>query len=230
MTSEVKTIKENKTTRIPKIIHYIWVGGKPLTPLAQRCLQSWKEHLPDYEIKLWNETNSPMDHHYVKAMYAKRKWAFVSDYIRFWALEKEGGVYLDTDMEILRSLDGFLDDQGFVGTSKKGDIESSIIGAEPRADFIRKALNFYDQDLEYSIKNTSPIVIQRSIDGVSEVKVYGHTYFHPCDEGEVCDGQVLSQAYGRHHWAESWVPLAGLRKVLRRLGILKVLRYIINNK
>lgn len=230
MTSELEITKKNEVNKIPKIIHYIWVGEKPLTPLAEHCLKSWKENLPDYEIRFWNEANSPMDHHYVQAMYDKKKWAFVSDYIRFWALEKEGGIYLDTDMEILKPLDSFLDDKGFVGVSKSGNIESSIIGSVPHADFIQNALKFYDQDTEYTIDNTSPIVIKKSMEDVFGVKIYDYSYFHPCDEGEVCSQQVLSQAYGRHHWAESWVPFAGLRKVMRKLKIMKLLKRFYGNE
>lgn len=217
---------EPTQTPIPKIIHYVWVGGKPLTPQARYCLASWQKYLPDYEIKRWDETNSQMDHPYVQAMYAAKKWAFVSDYIRFAALAKEGGVYLDTDQELLKPLDEFLNLPGFVGKSKSGQIESSIIGAAPGAAFIQKALAWYDHDTEYTTANTSPLVLEGAIAAVPSetVTIFDHTYFHPIDEGETVTPAIRASAYGIHHWAESWVPHAGLRKLARRLGVMPLLK------
>jgi len=212
---------------IPKIVHYVWVGPNPITPLAVRCIASWKKYLPDYKIKLWNETNSPMDHHYVKAMYEKGKWAFVSDYIRFWVLANEGGIYLDTDMEVLKPLDDFLGQVGFVGRSKSGHIESSIIGAIPQADFVQKALSVYDKDHVYNLV-TSPVVLQNVINELNDIsiKIYDYSYFFPCDEGEKVDSSSLANAYTNHHWAESWVPHARVRKLARRLRIMPFLKKI----
>lgn len=211
---------------IPKIIHYVWVGGKPLSPLATRCLLSWQAQAPDYQIKRWDESNSRMDHPYVEAMYKEKKWAFVSDYIRFAALATEGGIYLDTDQELLKPLDTFLHQPGFVGCSRSGQIESSIIGAKPDAAFIKKALEFYDTDTTYSIANTSPLVLEEAIKatGIEQVAIYDATYFHPIAEGEYVSEAVRSSAYGIHHWAESWVPYARTRKFLRRLGILPLIK------
>lgn len=216
---------DSERGEIPKIIHYVWVGPAPLPPLVLACIASWKKHLPEYTLRFWHEGNAPMNHPYVKAMYEQKKWAFVSDYIRFWALDREGGIYLDTDMEVLRSFDTLrAHSAGFVGRSKTGQIESSIIAAQPGADFIQKALAFYDTDTEYSIKMTSPRVLETAISTSfqANLQVYEYTYFHPCDEGELCTESVLRNAYARHHWAESWVPFARLRKVLRRLGIIKL--------
>lgn len=213
-------------SRIPKVIHAVWVGGAPMPALAKQCMESWKTFLPDYELRLWTEENSPMDHPYVQDMYAKKLWAFASDYIRFWALEREGGIYLDMDMEVLKPLDSFLDHSLFVGRSKSGNIESSIIGATPGHLAIRAAREFYDADVERSIRNTSPIVLASALTATSSdgVMVYTSSYFHPCDEGERCSPEVLSAAYARHHWAESWVPYAGVRKFLRRVGVLPLLK------
>ena len=218
----------SKTT-IPKIIHYIWVGGKPLSPLAEQCLASWKTYLPDYEIRLWNELNSPMGHPYVQEMYAQKKWAFVSDYIRFWALKNEGGLYLDTDMEVFKSLDPLMGQGSFVGRSQSGQIESSIIAAPQNADFVNEALKFYDTTTTYRIADTSPLVLSNAITTIlSPVTIYDYPYFFPCAEGERCGPKKLAQAYARHHWAESWVPYAHVRKVLRRLGIWHWLKIFVN--
>ncbi len=221
-----------KKTTIPKIIHYIWVGGKPLSPLAEQCLTSWRTYLPEYEIRFWNELNSPMAHPYVQEMFAQKKWAFVSDYIRFWALKNEGGIYLDTDMEILKPLTSLLDTvsgEGFVGVSRSGQIESSIIGAVAGASFVNEALKFYETTLVYSIKETSPLVLSRAINtNPTTVTIFPAAHFFPCEEGEYCGPKKLQAAYGRHHWAESWVPYARTRKVLRRIGLMNLLKKIKN--
>lgn len=224
--------QKTESKKIPKIIHYIWVGGKPLSPLAEHCLASWKKYLPEYEIRFWNELNSPMAHPYVQEMFAQKKWAFVSDYIRFWALKNEGGIYLDTDMEILKPLAELVDTvsgEGFVGTSRSGQIESSIIGAVAGASFVNEALTFYETTLVYSIKETSPLVLSRAINtNPVNVTIFPFSYFFPCEEGERCGPKKLQTAYGRHHWAESWVPYARTRKVLRRVGVMGVLKKIKN--
>lgn len=219
-------------TDIPKIVHYVWVGGKPLTPLAKKCIASWHTHLSGYEFKFWNEQNIPMDHPYVQEMYRRKKWAFVSDYVRFWALEREGGIYLDTDMELCKSLDAFTSDGFFVGRSKSGHVESSIIGASPAHPIISAVCRWYDQDREYSIRDTSPRILTRAIrnHGDENVCIYDSSHFHPCDEGEHCSAAMLARAYARHHWAESWVPFARLRKILRRLNILTLLKKVLRNK
>jgi hypothetical protein len=101
---------------IPKIIHYCWFGGKPLPDSALRCIESWKKFLPDYEIKRWDETNFNV--HiipYTAEAYMAKKYAFVSDYARFWILYREGGVYFDTDVELIKSPKGILYDGPFMG-------------------------------------------------------------------------------------------------------------------
>lgn len=93
-------------TRIPKIIHYCWFGGKEMPELAVKCIESWKKYLPDYELRLWNEETFDLDMYpYAREAYDNRKFAFVTDVVRLWALEKFGGVYMDTDVEILRPLE-----------------------------------------------------------------------------------------------------------------------------
>lgn len=219
---------KNKDKKIPKIIHYVWVGGKPLTPLALKCIASWKKYLPDYEFKLWNESNSPMNHHYVKNMYAKKKWAFVADYIRFWVLEKEGGIYLDTDTEVLRSFDSLLEHGAFFGQTKDGVTAAGVIGAVPHHQIIKDILSVYDNDYAYSLTCTSPRTITNVLaaHSYSDVIVYDYHYFNPCDDGEERTAKKLALAYTDNHWAESWVSFVFLRKILRRLGLMNFLKRI----
>ncbi len=100
---------------IPKIIHYVWVGGQPKPKDIQRCMETWKKHLKGYQIKEWNESNFDIDAHpFTKQAYKEKKWAYVSDYIRSYAIYNEGGIYLDTDVLVLDDLSQFLDNRAFV--------------------------------------------------------------------------------------------------------------------
>ena len=101
---------------IPKIIHYCWFGGKPLPPLALSCINSWKKFFPDYEIKEWNEKNFDVNQiKYTKEAYKQKKYAYVSDYARFKILKEYGGIYFDTDVEIIRSFKDIIDNGNFFG-------------------------------------------------------------------------------------------------------------------
>lgn len=113
---------------IPKKIHYVWVGGQKKPKDIERCINSWKKNLKGYEIKEWNENNFDINSHsFTKGAYKSKKWAYVSDYIRMYALYEEGGIYLDTDNLVLEDLEKFLNDRAFVGFEKsKLSIYSSI--------------------------------------------------------------------------------------------------------
>ncbi|MFK2496534.1 glycosyltransferase family 32 protein [Bacteroides fragilis] len=118
---------------IPKTIHYCWFGGKPLPPLAIKCLESWNKYLPDYEIIEWNESNFPVNSiPYTKEAAAKGKWAFVSDYARFYILYHNGGIYLDTDVQILKSLNPFLKHHSFSGFESKDRVAPGLIWERKR--------------------------------------------------------------------------------------------------
>ena len=116
---------------IPKIIHYCWFGCGKMPDLALKCIESWKKFLPDYELRLWNEDTFDINSvPYVKEAYEARKFAFVTDYIRLWALEREGGGYMDTDVEVYKPLDEFLDKEGFTGFEDIHYPVTATMGAE----------------------------------------------------------------------------------------------------
>ena len=101
---------------IPKILHYCWFGKKKLPALAKKCIASWKKYCPDYELILWNEDNFDLNSNtYVREAYDSGKFAFVTDYVRLWALYRYGGIYMDTDVEVIKSLDKFLVHPAFSG-------------------------------------------------------------------------------------------------------------------
>ena len=104
---------------IPKVIHYCWFGRNPKSSLIKKCIKSWKEKCPDYEIVEWNETNFDINCcEYVKQAYEQKKWAYVSDYARFYILNKYGGIYVDTDVQFLKPLDDLLSTK-FLGFARK---------------------------------------------------------------------------------------------------------------
>jgi mannosyltransferase OCH1-like enzyme len=208
---------------IPKKIHYVWVGGKELSDMAKRCITSWREKLPDFEIIQWDEKNSPMDHPYVKAMYDQKLWAFVSDYVRFWVLEREGGIYMDTDMLVLTHFDDSVLGQTFLAHTPDGFIGSNIIGAGAHDSYIQDVLAYYDRpDKAQTPVETSPVVVTKIYNEKKpgHVKVYDTKYFNPCSEGEKRTPEKLKDAYADHLWGESWVRFRRIRKLARKIGIM----------
>ena len=147
---------------IPKIIHYCWFGRGPLPELAQKCIASWKKYLPNYEIKEWNEDNFDVNIiPYTAEAYAQKKYAFVSDYARFWILYKYGGIYFDTDVEVIRPIDDIVAQGNFMGfetdVSKDGGDACSVapglglgvnpglgLGVNPGLGLVKKMLDYYD--------------------------------------------------------------------------------------
>ena len=146
---------------IPKIIHYCWFGQAPLPPLAEQCIASWKAHMPEWKMKAWTEASlsqalSPLkggegcwlDYMplYVKQAYEARKFAFVSDYVRLWALEQYGGLYMDVDFMVYRPFDELLDKYaafaGYEG-SKRNPVMQGVIASEPHGAWVRDMLGTY---------------------------------------------------------------------------------------
>lgn len=130
---------------IPKKIHYCWFGRNPLPEEAQCCLASWRKFLPDYEIIEWNEDNFDVNsNRYVKEAYESRKFAFVTDYVRLYALYHEGGVYMDTDVEVLKSFDPFLNHHAFSGFENNGFVPTGMMAAEKGSVWAKELLDGYD--------------------------------------------------------------------------------------
>ncbi len=130
---------------IPKIIHYVWVGNNPKPKDIKKCMKTWKKHLKDYKIIEWNESNFDISSHpFVKKAYEAKKWAYVSDYIRMYAIYNYGGIYLDTDVLVLENFDTFLNNKVFVGFERENYPFTAVFGAEKKNKFIKKLLDYYD--------------------------------------------------------------------------------------
>ena len=139
-----------------KYIHYCWFGGKPLPKLAKKCIESWKRYLPDYEIMLWNEDNSNLDECvFIKEAYKNKKWAFVADYIRTKAMYEYGGIYFDTDMEIIKPINELLDSEyGFLGVEDSHMIACGVwYEPKPKSYLAKKMLEFYKSQEYFEIDN-----------------------------------------------------------------------------
>lgn len=132
---------------IPKIIHYVWVGGNPKPKNIQRCMKTWRKHLKDYKIIEWNENNFDIhENKYVEEAYKAKKWAFVSDYIRAKAVYEYGGIYLDTDVEILKCLDPLLNLSAFAGFESKKLVAMGLgFGAGKGHPFIKRLMKDYEE-------------------------------------------------------------------------------------
>lgn len=132
---------------IPKKIHYCWFSGAELPELAQRCIASWYQHMPDWEYVLWTEKNFDVTKApaYVQEAYAAKKFAFVSDYVRLYALEQQGGIYLDVDFEVYKSFEPLLENVAFAGYegSKRLPVMMGVLGSEAHGAWVSDALRQY---------------------------------------------------------------------------------------
>ena len=136
---------------IPKKIHYCWFGTKEKDKLIKKCIKSWKKKLPDYEIIEWNQNNFDLtQNQFALQAYREKKYAFVTDYVRLWALYNFGGIYLDSDVEVVKSLDKFLEYPAFGGFSSTPqfggcwEIPTACMGAEPKNEWIKYLLDYYN--------------------------------------------------------------------------------------
>lgn len=207
---------------IPKIIHYCWFGNKPLPVLAIKCLESWKKNLPDYEIIRWDETNFPINAiSYTTEAAAKGKWAFVSDYARFYILYHNGGIYLDTDVEILKSLDPFLKHHSFSGFESKDRVAPGLIlGAEKGCSLMKKLMNSYHERHfinQNGLLNEKTVVsymteelvseglaLNGKLQNIHDLVVYPVDFFSPksLETGKL---EITRNTFSIHHYAGSWM-------------------------
>ena len=129
---------------IPKIIHYCWFGHGEMSLLAKKCIESWKMFLPDYDIMEWNESNFDLDKYpYAREAYDHKKYAFVADVARLYALYTVGGIYMDTDVEVIKSYDPFLKHTAFSGY-ETDKVTTGIMGSEKGGEWVKHNLDYYE--------------------------------------------------------------------------------------
>lgn len=207
---------------IPKKIHYCWFGGKSLDKLGQKCLNSWKKFFPDYEIIEWNESNFDINScQYAKEAYDAKKWAFVSDYARFKILYEHGGVYFDTDVEVVKSFEDILDKGNFMGCERRWDTVAPGLGmaTTPKLEIIKEIIDDYEQsrfikedgtyDLTTIVERTTKILKKNGlintdiIQIVKGINVYPPEYFCPINM-ETGKLKITENTYSIHRFAGSW--------------------------
>ena len=143
---------------IPKTIHYCWFGKNPKPENVLKCIETWRQYLPDYKIIEWNETNFDINQNpFVKQAYEKKMWAFVSDFARLKAVYENGGFYLDTDMEVTRNFDELLEHRAICGYEFRGRPFSAFFASEPNHEFIKELLSYYIEQTEFKIKSNTDI-------------------------------------------------------------------------
>ncbi|TCN22195.1 glycosyl transferase-like sugar-binding protein [Mesobacillus foraminis] len=225
---------------IPKIIHYCWFGRGNKPEIVNKCIQSWERILPDYQIIEWNEENFPIDSNtYVKEAYESNKFAFVSDYVRAYALYHQGGIYLDTDVEVFKSFNNILHHDSFWGFEQGNYIATSTIGATKGNALIKTFLDSYagkkfikDDGSINDLTNVAIITeILKSIglhmDGQYQElsgigTFYPQTYFSPYDYIN-CRNFINEDTYAMHHFYKSWLPPKARLKSNLKLFISKII-------
>ncbi len=244
--SKAKSAQSDRCEKIPKIIHYCWFGGKPLPTLAKKCIKSWKKNLPDYNIMRWDENSFDVrSHQYTKEACEAVKWAFITDYVRLRALLEFGGVYMDTDIEIIKPIDQFLKDPAFtcfepsVGHPNQMVIQTSLLGAEKGNAWVKKLLEYYE-NRKFLDKFGTPILVPNTIPlteitvrefGLklnkehqilkNSVVIYPKEYFCPITWS---DGSIekTNNTHAIHHFAGSWLDGKKNKRYIRarrKLGL-----------
>lgn len=215
---------------IPKIIHYCWFGGKEIPEQLKKYMASWKKYCPDYELKLWNEENFDINsNQYVREAYENKKYAFVTDYVRLFALYNYGGIYMDTDVEILKPLDGFVQNKAFFGFESKDYIQTALIGSEPSHPIIKEFLDYYSNrhfinnsgecDTTTNVKIITKILKQHDlklnneIQNICDAVFYPSDYFCPID-WKTKKKNVTKNTYAIHWFEGSWIqPKSAAQKL-----------------
>ncbi len=212
---------------IPKVIHYCWFGRNPLPSLAVKCIHSWKTFFPDYEIKEWNEDNFDVNIiPYTEEAYQAKKYAFVSDYARFWILYHYGGIYFDTDVEVIRSMDDIISRGPFMGCEKDASDTSVAsvapglgLGVNPGLGLYKEILDMYE-DLHFLLGNgsfnlktvvdyTTEFLCKHGLRSTNEIQecagiwIYPKEYFCPIDY-ETNKRIETINTRTVHHYAASW--------------------------
>jgi len=220
---------------IPKVIHYCWFGKGKLPKLAEKCINSWKKYCPDYEIICWNEENFDFtQNRYAREAYEAKKWAFVSDYARLKVMYEHGGIYFDTDVEVIKPIDELIEDYGYMGFDDNGVISTGLgFACEKGNELVAALLKDYD-DIPFVLPNGSydltpcperntKTMIEMGLDiNVKDCMFMGIRFFpedYFCPVKYYTGKKVITKnTYSVHHFCASWTtPTAKRTLVLKRI-------------
>lgn len=213
---------------IPKIIHYCWFGKREMSSLEKECIASWQRLCPDFKFVLWNEDNFDVEFcQFSSQAYEESKWAFVSDVARVYALYNFGGIYLDTDMLLIKSLDSLIVNHGFLGAENQNLVNAAIMGFTKNHFFLEALLKYYERIEPISedvfVENTIPRIVTRFIKEIyefrgvfdsncdfSSLKVFPSTYFYPMPYSKLVvirkySLYVSCETVAVHLWNGTWV-------------------------
>lgn len=206
---------------VPKIIHYCWFGGAKHPKLMKKCIKSWQRILPDYELRIWTEDTFDISKsvNYVQEAHQQKKYAFVSDYVRLYALYNYGGVYLDTDVEVLKDFSQLFKTETTFGFEDVGKISTAFIAVEPRVMWIKELLDIYAQrsfvlpdgrnDQTTNVEFISKYLADKNVDMQKEcideehLTIYPSEYFSPRSwaSGKY---EITNNTYTVHYFAGTW--------------------------
>lgn len=213
-------------SNIPKIIHYCWFGGAEEDPLIVACKESWARELPDYEIKRWDESNVDLKLPFLASWYRQKKWAFIADYVRLKALYDQGGIYLDTDIEVVRSFDPLLSHSAFVGEESPNRICNAVIGAVAGHSFLSDCIQYMEQQwssgksFKIGPEVIHSVMSQNSYD-IEVLPCQSFYPYNPYDKSRPVSillyQNVTAETYAIHHWNKSW-GFSLWEKIKRKLG------------
>lgn len=241
---------------IPKIIHFCWLSTDKYPDLIEKCISTWKAKLPDYEFVHWDTDRFDLDSNiWVKQAFETKKYAFAADYIRLYAVYNYGGIYLDTDIEVLKKFDDLLVLPYFIGSEGNGIIEAGVFGAEKKCEWIGKCLEYYDgksfikEDCSFDTLTLPRImmsqitkmrdIIEIKNNEISNLKfdedkllMFPVDYFCAKNQGTGII-KTNDNTYTIHHFAMSWVPnkyvfLPNLKRKLMSVFGVKAIDFFIN--
>ncbi len=206
---------------IPKKIHYCWFGKNGKPALANKCIASWKKYCPDYEIIEWNEDNFDLDEHpYLRWCHNNKKWAFLSDFARLLIIKKNGGIYFDTDVELLKNPDELLKNGAFYGFENEKNVATGLgFGATANHPTVIEMIKEYET-LQVDAEGNYPLIVCPALNtkalkkfglqlsgrtqNIGDMKVFSAEYFNPYDDptGRM---NITKNTYSIHWYSKSWM-------------------------
>ena len=221
---------------IPKIIHYCWLSDDPFPDLIEKCINSWKEKLPDYKIKCWNTSNFDITStDYTREAFEAKKYAFVSDYIRLYALYEEGGIYLDSDIEVIKRFDELLADDAFTCFENNHSVAAWIFGSKPHNPIFKEFLDIYknkhfivDNGQMDLTPNPVPItnicekhglILNNITQKLDYISVYSKDYFCPYNRATE-ELNITNNTYCIHYFNGAWIPAEKKAIITKRKDII----------
>lgn len=222
---------------IPKIIHYCWLSQDEFPELIQKCIDSWKEKLPDYEIKCWNTLNFDVNIcRYTSEAFQEKKYAFVSDYVRLYALYNEGGIYLDSDIEVIKSFDDLLNNRAFTCFENDHSVAAWIFGSEKGNPLFKEFMDYYKdrkfilEDGKYDL-TPNPVAITATcvekglklngtLQKLSDITIYPQEYFCPYNRATE-ELNCTENTYAIHYFNGAWISKEKKQLIQSRKRIIK---------